>query len=142
PNTAPAAMPRPLGLAACCCFWGGNSSDRHLLTEVTVGQLEGAIHRVQGTTVTSRDDFWYRKYTETPERTAAPVFTGGAQQEPAEEPHIHMPDPSYFPVLAAAGLPMMGYGVLYADWAIVAGGLIVLLGLFGWVLEPGSEEAH
>lgn len=93
--------------------------------------------------VTSRDDFWYRKYTVTPERTTAPVFTGGAEQESPSEPEgIHLPDPSYFPALSAVGLPIMGYGVLFADWAIVAGGLITLLGLFGWVLEPGSEEAH
>ncbi len=93
-------------------------------------------------TVTSRDDFWYRKYTETPEKTTAPVFTGGAEEEPADEPNIHLPDPSYFPALASVGLPIMGWGVIFADWAIVAGGLITLLGLFGWVLEPGSEEVH
>ncbi len=96
--------------------------------------------------VTARDDFWYRKYAETPEKTTTPVFTGGAAENDDHDDDdghgIHLPDPSYFPVLAAAGMPVMGWGVMYADWMIVAGGLVTLLGLFGWVLEPGSEEVH
>jgi hypothetical protein len=36
----------------------------------------------------------------------------------------------------------MGYGVIFDDLRILiaAGALIVIVGLFGWVLEPPAEE--
>ena len=97
--------------------------------------------------VKHRDDFWHRKYVETPEGEPARVFAGGADAEVAEgsddEGHgIHMPSPSYFPVLASIGAPIAGWGVMYSPLLIVGGLLVTLLGLFGWVLEPGTEEAH
>jgi cytochrome c oxidase subunit I len=52
-----------------------------------------------------------------------------------------MPDPSYFPLLAAAGLPAIGFGLIYDIWALaIAGALLTLGGLFGWSLEPVAEE--
>ena len=104
--------------------------------------------------VKHRDDFWHRKYVETPEGEPSRVFAGGAdgaisqgEREPDathEESgvHIHMPSPSYFPVLASLGLPLMGYGVIFDPLRplIAIGGVIVALGLFGWVLEPPAAE--
>jgi cytochrome c oxidase subunit I len=97
--------------------------------------------------VRHRDDFWHTKYVETPEGTPQRVFAGGANGDHAgDHGHsIHLPSPSYFPVMAAAGLPIMGYGVIYNDMAatwplIVGGALLSLLSFFGWVLEPSVEE--
>jgi cytochrome c oxidase subunit 1 len=90
-------------------------------------------------TVTHRDDFWHRKYGE-PEPEPERVFAGGANG--GEGHGIHMPDPSYFPVIGALGIPLAAYGVVYAWWMIAAGLLISLLGFFGWVLEPSAEEGH
>jgi hypothetical protein len=53
---------------------------------------------------------------------------------------IHMPSPSYFPVVAALGLPVIGYGLIFAMPAvIVVGAAITLAGFFGWALEPSAE---
>ncbi|HEX2049825.1 MAG TPA: cbb3-type cytochrome c oxidase subunit I, partial [Actinomycetota bacterium] len=94
--------------------------------------------------VRQRDDFWYRKYTTTPEGEPVRVYAGGADgDDHAEHGHghgIHLPSPSYFPVLAALGLPLIAYGVVYTPVLMVAGALITLFGLFGWVLEPGTAE--
>jgi cytochrome c oxidase subunit I len=94
--------------------------------------------------VRSRDDLWRRKYVERPEEEPARVFAGGADGHDAgDHDHaIHMPSPSYFPVLAAAGIPVMGYGAIYDDLRalVVVGALLVVFGLFGWVLEPSAEE--
>ncbi|MGH2748264.1 MAG: cytochrome c oxidase subunit I [Actinomycetota bacterium] len=92
--------------------------------------------------VEHRDDFWHRKYIpETPEREPRRVFAGGANGDEDAEGHgIHMPDPSYFPVLAAIGIPTMAYGVIYSWPVIIVGGLVALLGFYGWVLEPPAEE--
>jgi cytochrome c oxidase subunit 1 len=92
--------------------------------------------------VRDRDAFWDRKYVQPPEGAPRRVLAGGADEEHSEhEEHIHMPSPSYFPIIAAFGLPILGYGAVYNNpLLMVAGGLIAMLGLFGWAFEPGTEE--
>ena len=53
---------------------------------------------------------------------------------------IHLPSPSFWPLVAAFGLPMLAYGVLYSWWVVGAGALVLLVGFFGWVLEPSVAE--
>jgi cytochrome c oxidase subunit 1 len=52
---------------------------------------------------------------------------------------VHMPSPSYWPIIVAAGLPIIGYGLLYTYWLCGLGGLMVVGGLFGWGLEPPTD---
>jgi len=97
-------------------------------------------------TVHHRDEHWHRKYAEDEEGTPVPVVAGAQEHdEDAEEEHPepHMPDPSYFPLLAASGMPFIGYGVIYKFWPVAILGLLLTLGgLFGWSLEPVAEEEH
>ena len=73
----------------------------------------------------------------------------GAANGHDEDPHggghgIHLPSPSYWPVVAALGMPVIAYGVLYSWWWLVgAGVLLSLVGFYGWALEPSvsSEDA-
>ena len=96
-------------------------------------------------TVRARDAFWHSKYVEDETGRAVPIVGGGAQ-EPGEEEQeeggghgIHMPSPSFFPLIAAIGLPIIATGLIY-DAAIVAVGVAVLVvGVYGWALEPASE---
>lgn len=99
--------------------------------------------------IEARDDFWHKKYLTDEEDEPVKVFAGGAEGTDIEDDteqvhhteHIHMPDPSYWPVVAAFGLPVLGFGVLNVSVpTLIAGGLIVVLGLFGWALEPSAEE--
>ncbi|MEX2588448.1 MAG: cytochrome c oxidase subunit I [Actinomycetota bacterium] len=110
--------------------------------------------------VEERDDFWHRKYKEDKKGRPVPVPTGGADAEssddaPAEEGHgeeghgeeghgIHLPSPSYFPLVAAAGMPMMAAGVIMASWLVgILGAVVCLSGFYGWVLEPATAgEGH
>jgi hypothetical protein len=50
-----------------------------------------------------------------------------------------MPSPSYMPILAGLGLPIIGYGLIYGYYISIVGGLILLSGLYGWAFEPGTE---
>ena len=101
------------------------------------------------------DDLWHRKYAETEGGRVVPVAAGGSGEEARVESHeepaggpeghggghaIHLPSPSYFPVVAAFGLPVIGYGLVFAMPAvIVVGAVITLAGFFAWALEPSAE---
>jgi cytochrome c oxidase subunit I len=97
-------------------------------------------------TVHALDEFWHRKYVED-ERTGrlVPAQAGAANGRAAgHDPDgdgakhgIHLPSPSYWPFVAALGMPIMGYGVLYSWWWLFgAGVLVTLVGLFAWAMEP------
>jgi cytochrome c oxidase subunit 1 len=93
--------------------------------------------------VETRDDFWHRKYLTDPEGEPVKVFAGGSDEDHPghHKGHIHMPDPSYWPVVAAFGLPVVAFGVLYTSIpTMISGAVILLFGLFGWALEPSAEE--
>jgi cytochrome c oxidase subunit I len=93
------------------------------------------------------DDFWHRKYVEDKQGRLVRVPSGAAEgagdehgaEAEGHERHIHMPTPSYMPILSALGLPVLAYGLIYSKFLIVAGAVILLTGLYGWAMEPSSE---
>jgi cytochrome c oxidase subunit 1 len=98
--------------------------------------------------VHARDDWWHRKYTEDDEGwllklpAGAAVDTEAGRAEPTH--HIHMPSPSYWPLVFAAGFPFFGYGFVFKNWWLLAAGVVVMFfGMYAWVTEPATEpEAH
>jgi cytochrome c oxidase subunit I len=98
-------------------------------------------------TVRHRDELWHRKYAEDESGRSVAVVAGAAHAEDGEENHdevhVEMPNPSYWPIVAAAGMPMLGYGLIY-HWIFIPVGVVLLLaGLYGWKIEPVEEEvAH
>ncbi len=92
-------------------------------------------------TVHSRDAFWEQKYGGS-ERDAL-ESQENLYPDPAKTRGIHLPPPSYFPILAAFGLVLTAIGmVLHGDgfaasWFVVGGGLLVMtFSLYGWSFEP------
>ncbi len=97
-------------------------------------------------TVHALDEFFHRKYEEVDTehgvrlkkvRSAEEVL---AAEEAKAEAHIHLPSPSYWPIVLAFGLPVIAYGIIYNLVLAVAGAAILLLGIFGWVLEPSVAD--
>ena len=97
--------------------------------------------------VKSLDDFWYQKYGEDEDGRAVRKDTADdlliqLEEEgfnPDEE--IHLPSPSYFPLILAFGLPFLGYAVIYKSIPLaLIGVLLLLIGGFGWGTEPLEEE--
>jgi len=94
----------------------------------------------------SLDEFWHRKYAEDKSGRLVPVQAGAAPDH--EEHHadggsghgIHLPSPSYWPFVASLGFPLIGYGVLYSWWLVGLGAVVMLVGLYGWALEPSVAE--
>jgi cytochrome c oxidase subunit I len=92
--------------------------------------------------VTHLDDFWHKKYAEDEDGRLVKVADGAQfiQRRRAPGEHVHMPSPSYWPLVATFGMPIIGYGQIYRMWIISAAGVLILLsGLYAWGLEPGTE---
>ena len=89
--------------------------------------------------VTSLDDFWHRKYVEDDDGTVRRVATGAELAQPGSAEGVHLPAPSYWPLVLALALPLVGYGVIFNLWLTVPGGLVAIAALFGWALEPADD---
>jgi cytochrome c oxidase subunit 1 len=97
-------------------------------------------------TVHHLDEFFHRKYEDRGEgehhdfhkvATAEEIL---AEQEANADAHIHMPSPSYWPIVISFGLPIIAYGVIFSRLMIPVGLAIVLLGVYGWVMEPATAS--
>jgi cytochrome c oxidase subunit 1 len=82
-------------------------------------------------TVHGRDALWEMK------RQA-----GGSLPEPVRESGagIHMPNPSYYPLIAAIGVTVTLGGFIGGShlWVHVVGVVIMLYGIFSWAFEPAG----
>jgi cytochrome c oxidase subunit 1 len=120
--------------------------------EWTIPNPTPEYNYAENPTITSLDHFWHMKYTEDSE--GRPVRKDDADETIARLDHggrnpsepIHLPNPSYFPILMASGLPFIAYGIIFhqglAGKLMIAVGAIVTIGsLLGWGMEP-LEEPH
>jgi cytochrome c oxidase subunit 1 len=96
------------------------------------------------------DEWWHRKYGVDEEGRAVPLPEGYVE-EPAFVPEtggIHMPSPSFYPIIAAAGLVTVGAGLVFWSSGVLGVGMIavgvavLLWGVVGWAAEPITREAH
>ncbi len=97
-------------------------------------------------TVTALDEFFHRKYQDVGEgdahdlqriATAEEIL---AEQEAKADEHIHLPSPSYWPLLLALSLPVIALGVIYGLVVSVVGGMLAIFAIFGWALEPATAD--
>ena len=86
------------------------------------------------------DEFFHRKYEEDTAAHAMRKIADGADlvraEEAAADGDIHLPGPSYWPLILALGVGTLGLGVIYGIPVMVVGAAVILLAAFGWVLEP------
>ena len=97
-------------------------------------------------TVHSLDEVFHRKYEDIGEGTEHNYVKRASLEELQQveesnaDPHIHLPSPSYWPIVLAVSFPVMAYGIIYTSWLIALGGAIAIMALFGWALEPADAE--
>jgi len=95
-------------------------------------------------TVHALDEFFHRKYEDVgtgDQHEYKKVATGEeviAEEVAHADAHIHLPSPSYWPIMLALALPIMAYGVIYHTLLIVAGAALLIGSVFGWALEPST----
>jgi cytochrome c oxidase subunit I len=99
--------------------------------------------------VTHRDELWHRKYTEDDEgrlvKLQGEFDVEAYAHKPVDPRKIHMPSPSYWPLVFALSLPVIGYGFVFKNYFLLAAGVVLgFFGLQGWAIEPGTdpEEEH
>ncbi len=96
------------------------------------------------------DDFWYRKYgvDEEGRSVKLPPELVPPPDVVVEEHGIHMPSPSFYPIVSAIGIAILGAGLVFISSgpigiAILAvGAVIALWGLVGWAAEPVTRGGH
>ena len=89
--------------------------------------------------VTSVDDFWYRKYAEDETGKLRQVATGKELAQPGNGEGVHLPAPSYWPLVLAIGIPIVGYGLIFNLWLTIPGVVVIITSLYGWVMEPADD---
>ncbi len=71
------------------------------------------------------------------------------QRANAAHPHVHLPNPSYFPLLAALGLftfalgllfhdPVITIGLLHLPIVAAAGMALLIISVYAWAFEPAG----
>ena len=97
-------------------------------------------------TVHALDEVFHRKYEDVGDGDEhqyvqrATLDELVAEEERNADAHIHLPAPSYWPLVLAVSVPIMAYGVIYTTWLIVLGAAVAIAALFGWALEPADAE--
>ena len=74
--------------------------------------------------VRGRDPLWYDR------------DHGLTQPQPDPNEHIHLPPPSYYPILVAIGALMLAVGPVSHLAVLALGVPVVIYGIWGWALEP------
>jgi cytochrome c oxidase subunit 1 len=99
----------------------------------------------------AQDDFWHRKYGEDERGRAVRIAATEDVAQKGDATDVHLPSPSFYPLILALGLPIIGYGLIFNHLIAIPGVVLVLFGLFGWGFEPaddpdaghdGHHEAH
>ena len=83
--------------------------------------------------VQDRDDWWVQKRR--PVRQPVPVGGGSGEAEHS----IHLPQPSYWPIVVSIGLLVGGYGLIYNIAVAAIGGAIALVAIYAWSFEPVND---
>ena len=94
-------------------------------------------------TVTRQDEFWHRKWSIGADGKVTRIARAEDVAHDGSATGVHLPSPSYWPVVVALGLPLVAYGLIYNLWITGIGALVILGGLYGWVFEPPDDpEDH
>jgi cytochrome c oxidase subunit 1 len=89
--------------------------------------------------VTELDDWWHRKYGEDEDGVMVRIAEAEDVAMVGDGSRAHLPSPSYFPILLAFGLPVIGYGLIFNMTLCVVGGAMVIAGFAGWAMEPSDD---
>ncbi len=85
------------------------------------------------------DEFWHRKYGHDENGRLVRIAATEDVVQKGDATDVHLPSPSYWPLVMAVGFPLVGYGLIFNYWWAVPGALLIVLAIFGWVFEPSTD---
>ncbi|HXH56660.1 cytochrome c oxidase subunit I [Iamia sp.] len=120
------------GLKMVADPWDGRSLEWTIQSPTPVHNFDisPTVHRL--------DDFWHRKYQENGDGKLVRIATSEQIVQPGNPRGVHLPSPSYWPIVLAAGLPFVGWGLIFNLWLCLVGGILIVAAIYGWVLEPST----
>jgi cytochrome c oxidase subunit 1 len=92
-------------------------------------------------TVHSLDEFWHRKYGEDEHGRLVRIAATEDVVQKGDATDVHLPSPSYWPIVLSAGLPLIAWGLIFSLWLALVGGILVVAAIYGWVMEPSTDPA-
>ena len=67
------------------------------------------------------------------------IATGKEIAQPGNGEGVHLPAPSYWPLVLAFSMPVIGYGLIFSLWLCIPGVVLLVTALYGWSLEPADD---
>ena len=89
--------------------------------------------------VESEDEWWHRKYGYDEDGRVVRIATIEEAAQDGSATGVHLPAPSFWPLVLALGLPLIGYGLIFNLWLCVLGGALTGLAIYSWALEPVDD---
>ena len=90
-------------------------------------------------TVARLDDFWHRKYGEDEHGRLIRIAATEDVSQRGDATDVHLPSPSYWPIVMAFGMPFIAWGLIFNMWLCVLGGICVVSAIYGWLMEPSTD---
>lgn len=56
--------------------------------------------------------------------------------------HVHIPDPTYMPIIMALGIMCMLWGIVTTPWMSLVGAILFVISIKGWIGELRHEHGH
>jgi plastocyanin len=85
--------------------------------------------------------YWGRESMRDFDRATSTETTLPAVVHTGPPPGVHMPGPSFRPILAAMALAVLMYGLVFGGWMLAVGLAMLLITLVGWLRDARLEYA-
>lgn len=85
------------------------------------------------------DDWWHRKWGEDEHGRVVRIAQPEDIAQDGSATDVHLPAPSYWPIILAFALPFIGYGIIFSYWLLIPGAVMTIAAMYGWGLEPGDD---
>ena len=89
--------------------------------------------------ITELDDFWHRKYGHDEDGRLVRIAETIDVTQKGDATDVHLPSPSYWPLVLSLGMPFVAYGLIFTLWWALLGGVLIIAGIFGWIMEPSTD---
>jgi plastocyanin len=83
--------------------------------------------------------YWGAEAMRDYDRDTAAQSTLPAVVHPGPPPGVHMPGPSFRPVIAAIALAVLLFGLVFGGWLLAVGLIMLVISLVGWLRDARAE---